>query len=280
MGLWVRIVLYAPGDSAARTAARAAFARIVLLENKMSDWRPESELRVLERRPGEWQPVSAELFDVLARAVEVARASDGAFDPTVGPLVTLWRQARRTGQLPGRAALDSARRLVGWTSIHLDTLRRRVRLAQSGIRLDLGGIAKGWILQDVLGVLAGAGVRSALVEAGGDLVVGDPPPGRRGWEVDVPGADSGFARRAGTLANAAIATSGAAAQFVEIDGVRYSHVVDPRTGLGLTSPVQAFVIAPHGATADALATASTVADEAQRARLVRRFPGVEVSVRR
>lgn len=91
MGLEVRIVLYAPDADRARTAARAAFVRIAELEDIMSDFRPKSEMRLLERRVGEWVPVSEDLFRVLARAVEIAAATDGAFDPTVGPLVALWR---------------------------------------------------------------------------------------------------------------------------------------------------------------------------------------------
>src|SRR5688500_6777657 len=114
MGVATRVVLHAPDDSTARAADRAAFARVPPLVDVMSDWRPEGELRRLERRAGAWVPVSRELFDVLARAVDVARATDGAFDPTVAPLVALWREARRGGRLPAAAALDSARALVGW----------------------------------------------------------------------------------------------------------------------------------------------------------------------
>ena len=146
------------------------------------------------------------------------------------------------------------------------------------MRLDLGGIAKGYILEEALHTLRSAGVRRALIEAGGDIVVGDAPPDRDGWRIDVTGADREFAARAAKLTNAALATSGPTAQFVEIDGVRYSHVVDPRTGVGLTNHVTAHVIARDGATADALATALTVARAGDVPRLLSRFPGVRVSV--
>ena len=278
MGVATRLVLYARDDATARAAARAAFARIAALEDKMSDWRPESESRRLERRAGAWVPVSRELFAVLARAVEVARASDGAFDPTVGPLVAVWREARRTRRLPAPATLDSARARVGWRKLALDPARRRVRLDAPGMRLDLGGVAKGWILDDALGVLRARGVTRALLEAGGDIVVGDAPPGRAGWEIDTPGASAEVARRAGALVRGAVATSGPAAQLVEIDGVRYSHVVDPRTGVPLTSARQATVVARAGATADALATALTVLDPRAGEALLARFPGVIASV--
>src|SRR5205807_7005569 len=122
MGMAVRIVVYAPDDATARRAARAAYARMALLEDIMSDYRPESEVRRLAARAGAAVPVSGDLFVVLARAVDLWRRSDGAFDPTVGPFVELWRAARRTGRLPPRAELDSAARRVGSDKVHLDSV--------------------------------------------------------------------------------------------------------------------------------------------------------------
>jgi FAD:protein FMN transferase len=278
MGLPVRVVLYADSDGQARAAAAAAFARIAALDRMMSDYRDDSELRTLERRAGEWTPVSRELFDVLARAVEIAEATGGAFDPTAGPLVALWREARRTGRAPGNEALDRARALTGWRHVRLDPAGRRVRLSSPGMRLDLGGIAKGYILQEALRTLQSHGTARALVEAGGDIVVGDAPPGRDGWRIDVPGADAAFAARAHRLTHAALATSGPSAQHVEIDGVRYSHTIDPRSGMALTSACTAHVISADGATADALATALTVLGQAGVRGLLERFPGVATAV--
>ncbi|HSA54780.1 MAG TPA: FAD:protein FMN transferase [Gemmatimonadaceae bacterium] len=254
MGVPVRIVVHAVDDSVAREAARAAYARIADLEDKMSDYRAESEVRRLAGRSAEWRTVSAELFAVLARALEVARASDGAFDPTVGPLVALWRQTRRDGRLPSDAALQRARARVDWRLVALDTSRRAVRFAADSMRLDLGGIAKGYIIQEGLEAMRRHGVPSALVAAGGDIVVGDAPPGRRGWTVTIAGRDT-------VLTGVAVATSGPTEQFVEIGGVRYSHVIDTRTGLGAVYTERALVvtvIASDGATADAVATAASI----------------------
>jgi FAD:protein FMN transferase len=280
MGMRVRLVLHTASPDAARLAAAAAFDRIGTLDRMMSDYRDDSELRRLDARPLEWISASSELFAVLTRAVEIAEATGGAFDPTIAPLVALWRDARKSGRLPERSRLEGARALVGWRDIQLDSSRRAVRLARSGMRLDLGGIAKGYILQEGLHTLRHHGVSSALLEAGGDIVVGDGPPGRAGWHIDAPLADPQFAERAARLSNAALATSGATAQFVEVDGVRYSHVVDPRTGLGVTNHVVARVIAEDGATADALATALTVAGPEGADAIVRRFPGVRIDLRR
>jgi len=277
MGVPVRIVLYARDSAIARDAARAAYDRISRLDNIMSDYRPESEVRQLSRRPREWVDVSRELAEVLQRALDIARISTGAFDPTVGPLVALWRDARRTRQLPAVDALRRARARVGWQHLAVDTLQRRVRLAVDSMQLDLGGIAKGYIIQAAMEVLRGQGITSAMIDAGGDIVVGDAPPGELGWHVEVTDVNDDFQTQARILTNSAIATSGASEQFVEIDGVRYSHVVDPRTGLGLVNSYTVTVIATDGATADAVATAAGVLGPRAAEGMRRNLPGVQIS---
>jgi FAD:protein FMN transferase len=278
MGVPVRMVLHA-SESVARDAARAAFARIAELDDKMSDYRPHSEVRLLSEHPGDWQPVSRELLEVLATAEVVSRSSGGAFDVTVGPLVQLWRDARRSGRLPDAELLSRARSRSGAPLMDVDMTRGMVRLWVRDMRLDLGGIAKGYILQEALNVLRAHSVRSALVEAGGDVVVGDPPPGQQGWSVFVAGADTATLNRARALANVAIATSGGSEQFVEIGGVRYSHVIDPQTGLGVTGRHIVTVIADDAAFADAAATAFSVLGPDRAANLRKKYPQALVSFR-
>jgi thiamine biosynthesis lipoprotein len=281
MGMPVRLVLHAPDESQARHAAATAFARIAALEQVFSDYRPDSEVSRLAARHGEPVVVSRELFDVLDRAIEIARLTGGAFDPTVGPLVVLWREARRSGRLPDHASLQAARANVGWQWVELDRRDRTVRLRRAGMRLDLGGIAKGYILQAAVRTLAARGITRVLLEAGGDIVAGDPPPGRKGWSIELPddeAIDPTFTNRATNLSNAAVATSGATFQFIEIDGIRYSHVIDPRQGFGVTHDRVARVIAPDAATADALATALTIAGPDAVPEIMTRFPGVIAAV--
>ena len=278
MGMPVRVVLHAGSEGDAHRAAAAAFARIAALEQIFSDYRPDSEVRRVVARAETAVAVSPELFALTQRAIEISRLTDGAFDPTVGPLVALWREARRTNTLPPPEMMASARSRVGWQRIELDRQRRTIRLQTAGMRLDFGGIAKGYILEEGLKAAAAAGVSRALVEAGGDIVVGDAPPGRDGWRIDTPAGDEVFASRARRLRNAAIATSGPTAQFIEIDGVRYSHVIDPRRGIGLTHDLVARVIAPDGATADALATAATVLGFEGLTQMRARFPAVLISL--
>ena len=277
MGMPVRLVLHAPDEQSAIDAARAAFARIQLLDEMMSDYRPDSELRRLERKPGERVTVSPEVYHVLRTALDVARVTDGAFDPTVGPLVQLWRTARHEQRLPTDDAIRAAREIVGWRKIELEP-PNGVRLATAGMRLDLGGIAKGYILQEALGTLRADGVTAALVEAGGDVVVSDAPPGKPGWTIATPGSDPAVARRAKSLTNIALATSGPTPQFVEIDGVRYSHIINPRTGLGVTSGRTVLVIARDAAIADGVATALGVTGPAGLTALQSAFPDIVVSI--
>lgn len=274
MGVAVRLVLHAEDAAAARTAARAAFDRIAALEDILSDYRPHSELRRLERPDTGWVAVSPDLARVLAAARRLASLSDGAFEPTAGPLTALWRETRATGRLPSTAALDNARARVGFEAFTVDTLGARIHLARPNLRFDLGGIAKGYILGQAALVLRHHGIYRALIEAGGDLLLGDPPPGRPGWHIARPeGGPS-------TLANVAVATSGTGEQWVEIGGVRYAHLVDPRTGLGLTRDVQVTVIGPDPMLADALATAIAVLGEPHSAALRAAFPEYRVRARR
>jgi thiamine biosynthesis lipoprotein len=277
MGVQVRLTVYANSDQQARDACCNAYARVAELEQIMSDYRPNSELmrmcRSATTRPTR---VSPELFFVLSRAQELSSQSHGAFDVTVGPLVTLWRTARKTGALPPAQQLAQARENVGWTLLKLDSSARTVRLLRPGMRLDLGGIAKGFAGDEAISVLRASGVRRALFEAGGDIVAGDPPPGKRGWTIDIP-CDSPPCQI--TLANSALSTSGDTSQFVIIDKTRYSHVVDPRTGLGLTNRVLVTVRAPDGITSDSLSTALSVLGTADRQQLLREYPSASAHVR-
>jgi thiamine biosynthesis lipoprotein len=203
-------------------------------------------------------PVGKDLFAVLEKAQEVSKLSDGAFDVTVGPLVQLWRTARRTQQLPDPKELAEAKAKVGWEKVTLDPKARTVALKVPGMRLDLGGIAKGFAADEALAEIRKHGITRALVAASGDITVGDPPPGKDGWVVEIAPIGTGRPARWVKLANASVSTSGDLFQFVEIGGVRYSHVLDPKTGLGLTGRRSATVIAPKGVLADSLTKAASV----------------------
>lgn len=255
MGTMFQITLYAPDALAAEQATAAAFARIKALDDALSDYKPESELNIVCRTAfGSPARVSKDLFRVLQQAQQVAFQTQGAFDVTLGPVIRVWREARRAGRLPDPAAVQDAQSRSGYRQLRLGN--GTVQLLAPNMQLDLGGIAKGYAADEALRVLRTRGIRSALVAAGGDLAIGDPPPGRPGWSIGLDALDR--QPRTVTLSSAAVSTSGDTEQFVEIDGRRYSHIVDPRTGIGLTTRRSATVIAKHGITADPLATAACV----------------------
>lgn len=290
MGTSFRIVLYSDDPGAARRASDAAFARIAALDAALSDYNPESELmRLVARAGGPAVPVSADLFDVLRTCRDLHRRSGGAFDPTVAPVVRLWRRARREKKLPDPDTLAAARRRVGFDRVDLDEAGRSVRL-EEGVKLDLGGIAKGYASREALATLADHGITRALIAGAGDVAVGDPPPGEEGWKVAVdplgPGGPSSGPVL--VLRQQAVSTSGDAEQFVEIAGTRYAHIVDPRTGLGVVDRAGVTVVTSDAATADSLATAAFVlgpeaglalieATDGAAAMVVRETPGGIVS---
>ena len=268
MGTRFRLVLYAPDRALADRAAAAAFARIAALDACLSDYAPTSELNTLCRRTDTEAPLEAEVSPDLARVLALAQGwaerTAGAFDVTVGPYSRLWRRARRRGVPPAAAALREASASVGYRRLAVDATDRRVRFAASGMRLDLGAIGKGYALDAALATLRRHGLKSVLIDGGGDVLVGAAPPGHDGWRVVVSPAETGGPGEpveTGTmlvLVDAAVATSGDRARFLEAGGRRYSHLLDPRTGAALERRLQVSVLARDGATADALASAVSV----------------------
>ena len=257
MGTLISITLYASDQAKAKAAAAAAFQRIDALEDIMSDYQADSELMRLCDQPfGTPVRVSPELFYVLQRSQAMSKLSDGAFDVTVGPYVRLWRFARKRKVLPTPAEIAAARAAVGWKKLRLDARARTVTLLVPNMRLDLGSIGKGYAADQALQILKGRGIDRAIVAASGDIAIGDPPPGQRGWKVGIAAFDGATNPPPPTLLlhNAGISTSGDAEQFIEINGVRYSHIVNPVTGLGLTQRIQATIIGPDATTTDTLDT--------------------------
>jgi thiamine biosynthesis lipoprotein len=254
MAVPIKLVLYAKDRGTASRGADAALDRIHALDAVMSDYKEESELNRLCRTAGEGKPVraSADLWNVLDAAQRLAAASDGAFDVTVGPVVRLWRRARRRKELPDAGQLAAARMLVGFRLLRLDARQHTAELLKAGMQLDLGGIAKGYATDQALATLRKAGITRALVDAGGDLGLGDPPPGQPGWRIGLTTLDGTTPVQYLLLSRTAVSTSGDNVQFVEIGGRRWSHVVDPRTGMALTDHARVTVVAPNGMIADGL----------------------------
>lgn len=282
MGVPFRIVLYAPDAQKANHAAQAAFKRVADLNQIMSDYETDSELNELSRTSGHGKTVhvSDDLWAVLEQAQKYAQLSDGAFDVTVGPVVSLWRRARRLHEMPEPPRLAEALKAVGYKKVRLDPKEHTVELLVPGMKLDLGGIAKGYALDQEIKVLASEGVTRALVSGGGDMALGDPPPGEKGWRVEIAPLDvtNAPAAKFVRLANAGLATSGDTFQRLEINGKRYSHVVDPRTGIGLTDHSLVTVIARNCTTADALGKVLSVSGPAKGLKLVEEVPDAQARI--
>ena len=280
MGTKFSVVCYAESREFAEKAAEAAFSKAEEVNAVSSDYLPDSELSLLSSKPvGAPVPLSPLLFELMNDSRRVAEAAGGAFDPTLGPLTKLWRESRANGRLPDPEKLRTARASVGWRHFTVDPKARTITLHRENMAFDLGGIAKGYAADLMLETLAEAGISQALITAGGDIRLGDAPPGREGWKVAVKTFDLSGNDEILTLSNAAVSTSGDLHQSVEIDGVKYSHILDPATGLGLTRRIAASVIADNAKLSDALATAACVLGP-DGCEALRKMPGVrEVKIR-
>ncbi|MFO1052451.1 MAG: FAD:protein FMN transferase [Planctomycetota bacterium] len=278
----VELTLYASDRAKAVAAAEAAFARIAGLAAMMDDYAldPPSPLNRIAELAPQAVEIPDELLLVLRRGKEMHAITDGAFDITAKPFVQLWRVSRRLGELPPADRIRRAAVFVDIGALTLDRERSTAMLAREGMWLDLGGIAKGAIGDAVIALLSDLGVPSCRYHAGGDMVFGDAPPGLPGWPVRVPDLqvcdDAGVRRPLAFWASrCAASVSGDVFRFVEIHGVRYAHVIDPRTGFGVTTRRISCVRGAHGIDTDPLATAGLVLDDARWRAALRRVPGCE-----
>lgn len=283
MAVEFKLVFYFDDPAVATRAAKAAFDRVHQLNSIMSDYDENSELRRLcdTATDGNATPVSEDLWAVVAAAQAMAARSDGAFDITVGPVVRLWRWARRHHEMPPSFKIEAARQLVDYRLVHLNSERKTISLGKPNMRLDLGGIAKGYATAQALAVLERHGIHSAMVHAGGDMALGDPPPDAPGWRIAVAPLEPGQPpSQFLSLSRCSVAASGDTWQYVTIDGKRYSHIVNPKTGLGLTEHATVTLVAPDGLTADAMATAVNVLGPEQGLKLVEETPGAAAHILR
>lgn len=279
MGTQFNVIFYAPDSLIAQQAYAAVSARMDSLNYVMSDYLDDSEINRLSATAGSgrYVPVSHDLFNVLQKAQRIAQKSGGLYDPTIGPLSQLWRRAVRRQHFPPARQRRQARLAVGYRLIVLDSSTRSVMLKRAGMRLDLGGIGQGFAIDEAMVVLHRFGVRAALVDIGGDILADEAPPGATGWRVGIGSAKTnGGDTTTVLLDKAAITTSGDAYRFLEHNGHRYSHIMNPRSGLGLRHFVQVTVLAPDGYRADALTKVFSVAGWRKSRRLINQFPDVTV----
>jgi len=271
MGTVATVRAVAPDGMMAVAAVDAAFAEISRLEGILSTWRRDSEISRLKAvEAGVWTAVSPELGEVLSAALDVAVASNGAFDPTVLPLVEAWGLRSGASEVPEPGILDHARRRVGHGLV--EVIDNSVRFHGDGVELDLGGVAKGYALDRARAVMVAAGAVAGVLDLGGNLLVFGA---QAADDVGIVAPDDPR-RQVATVQvqDACVATSGQYERYVEVDGHRYGHILDPRTGQPVAWRGSVTVVAAEGWLADALATAIFVSGPRASARFMGGYPGV------
>jgi thiamine biosynthesis lipoprotein len=284
MGTFSRIVAIAADEATARTCIAAACAEQDRIEALMSYHRADSELARMNREAAD-RPVavSKDTFEVLREARRFSELSDGAFDVTVGPLMDLWRAAADANRPPSEVELAAARAKTGWRNVILDPNTSTVRFRVQGMKVDLGGIAKGYAVDRSVEVMRQNGAQGGMVDLGGNVrCFGLAPRGRSHWYVAVqdPNIAPADVQPGGPpvvlqIEEGAVSTSGHYRRFVIVAGRRQSHILDPNTGYDNESLASVTVIAPDATAADALSTAVSVLGREKGLQLIEQLPSVE-----
>ena len=279
MGSPLNIILVTDDSMKAASLAKECYALVDSFNLIYSDYDPLSELSRINTNAGSIpQKLSPALWDIIQLSKTAFQQSKGAFDISVGALSRFWRKARKEKIFPDKKAVAEKRKTVGFSKIKFDRLNHSLSLP-AGMQLDLGGIAKGYIAQKIIDYLKQKGITQALADAGGDMAMSDAPNGSKGWTigVNVPETTDELLRKKLLLQNMAIATSGDAYQYFEHGGKKYSHIIDPRTGYGISSQRNVTVIAKDGTTADWLATACSILPVEEAKHLAQKM-GAEVLI--
>src|SRR5262245_5982911 len=249
------IVLYGSNPQELARIADAAFAEIDRIDRLMSHYKNSSPLSGLNREAADHPvKVEPELFDFIARCLDYSRESDGGFDITVGPLMKAWGFFRGEGRMPTQTELAAALSRVGYRHVLLNDQEKTVQFDRAGVELDLGGIAKGYAVDRAVAILKQHKIESALVNACGSTIYGlGAPPGKSVWTINLRDpVDQRKTAMTIRLKNQALSVSGSYEKFFEMDGVRYSHIMDPRTGWPVQGVISVAVITSNGTEGDAL----------------------------
>jgi thiamine biosynthesis lipoprotein len=249
MGTTFFIALHGSDQESMSRAADAAFEEVHRLDALLSNYQPTSEWsRINGEASAHPVEVSPELFRLLSDCIEYSRASDGAFDITVGPLMRAWGFSGGGHRVPSPGEIGQVLELVGYRHVHLDTRKRTVRFDHPGVEIDPGGVGKGYAVDRMVEVLSARGIRSALVAASGSSIfgLGNPPEEFQGWAINI--ADPWDHRKNAAqvfLKNMSLSTSGAYEKSFRVGEHRYSHIMDPRRGVPAEGAVQVTVLAPR-----------------------------------
>jgi FAD:protein FMN transferase len=261
MGSDFSITFYDSDSVHAYILANNAYLIVDSLNSKFSDYSDNSEISLLAKNAGNgnWYQISSDLMKIFLKSKEANIKSSGAFDITLGQLTKLWRKTKKEKRLPTNEVLNLTLQKTGFKYLAFDTLTKSAKLLKTGVSLDLGGIGKGYAAQKVFDYFCKNNIKQVLIDAAGNMAIGEPPPNAVGWKIGLEmSQNSIFKNKILYLKNTAISTSGDAYQFVEIDGKRYSHIINTKTGLGLVYQRQVTIITENACNADWLSTAINI----------------------
>ena len=285
MGTFARVVVIANDKETAQKCAKNAFEEIDKVDNLMSAYKENSEISLVNKEGFQSAiQLSESTYKVLQKSVEFSKLTDGAFDVTIGPLVDLFREAKETQIAPSPEQIEEAKSKVGYEKLILNEKSKTVKFSVDGMKLDLGGIAKGYAIDKAIEAMKKSGALGAMVDIGGDIrCFGQPSKGKENWVIGIQNPDleenttNSIILKLKIL-EGAITTSGNYQQFVVIDGKRQSHIIDRQTGSGAEGPSSVTIIADNATDADALATAVSVMGVEKCIALIERLPNTEAIV--
>jgi FAD:protein FMN transferase len=261
MGSSFNLIFYHTDSAEAVVIAKECFLIVDSLNNIFSDYSSESEVGKLSLQKNlTGIKVSDELFSMITRSKHAWERSGKTFDITIGALTQLWRKAKKENRFPSEAEVKAAKDLTGFKNLTINERSKTISFKKPGIRFDFGGIVPGYVAQRVIDFLKTKKINIALVDASGDIVMSDAPPGKDGWTIGInlPESKNEIWDKKLELKNFAVSTSGDVYRYTINNGIKYSHIIDPGTGYGVTSQRNVTVITKYGADADWLATACSI----------------------
>jgi thiamine biosynthesis lipoprotein len=257
MGTSFTVVEYGSDSTYLQEVAAQVFQEIDDLDGQMSNYKPQSELSSINREAARRAViVEPALFRLIQTSLEYSRASGGAFDITVGPLMKSWGFFRGQGRLPSKSELTQVLKRIGYQHIHLDASARTIRFDTPGIEIDLGAVAKGYAVDRAVEILRENGITAALISSGtSSLYALGSPPGEHGWKISVRNPlEQSKAACVLRLQNLSLAVSGDYQKFFKLGGKIYAHIMDPHTGMPVENMLSTAVVSPSATDSDALST--------------------------
>ena len=247
------------------------------LENIFSKYRAGSELSKINTNAS-IKPVkiSKEMKFVIKRSLEISQLSNGSFDITILPLINLWKEAQKKKRIPTQKSIKAKLRLVSYRNVNLNEKNSTVFFHKKGMKLDLGAIAKGYMIDQAEKIMKQAGIERGLVNSGGDVTVFDLTSSKKEFSIGIYNPVSKKHDRSYKITNGSIVTSGNYNRYYEIKGQKFSHIIDPRTGQNKKSCFSISVFAPTGTDADALATALCADPNYDGAKTIPNFPESQI----